>query len=520
MYRFLKGIRVTLSLLFFIAIAFLFLDFTELFSSSVYQGITFLQFVPSLVKFITVGGLIALGFLVILIITILIGRVYCSSVCPLGVMQDIVTFFSKRFMKKKFRFKYSKPHNILRFGILGVIAVAFLFGSIILLYLFDPYSIFGRFTSDFVKPIYIFGNNLIAGIFEKLKIYAMYVVDYKEINWTVAIIPAVFLVTITWMAITKGRLYCNTICPVGSLLGLVSKISIFKLRIEESSCTQCGKCSFACKSSCISIKKQEIDFSRCVGCYNCVSSCSTNSVKYKFAWAPIKKNLPVTNTDSGKRDFLKKSLLITAGAIGVTNVVKAVANKDVKLVPYKKKHLVTPPGSRSVLHFSEACTACHLCVSVCPTGTLQPRFFESGLSGLLQPFMDQSSNFCNFECTRCSEVCPTGAILPLTVEEKKVTQVGMVTFLKDNCIVYTKNTACGSCSEHCPTQAVKMVPYKGKLTIPEVTPDICIGCGACEYACPVRPYRAIYVDGNAVHKIAKKPEIKKMEEKEMEEFPF
>lgn len=521
MYKYLKGIRVTLSLLFFIGILFLFLDFSELFSSSAFKGLTFLQFVPSIIKFLTVGGLIATGFVVIILLTVLVGRVYCSSICPLGVMQDIITFFSKRFRKKKFRFKYSRPLTYLRYGILAVVIITFLFGSITLLSLLDPYSIFGRFASDFVKPVYTLGNNLLATIFEKLNIYAFYVVDIKNVSLLAAIIPAVFLITVLWMSITKGRLYCNTICPVGTFLGLLSKVSVFKLKIQETSCTQCGKCSFACKSSCISIKSKEIDFSRCVGCYNCVSTCDNNSVKYKFAWIPVRKQQAVIKTDNSKREFLAKSVMITAGAFGVSNFVQAAVNtKEIKLVAYKKKHLVTPPGSINVYHFAEKCTACHLCVSACPSGTLKPRFFESGLSGLLQPFIDQSVSFCNFECVRCSEVCPTGAILPLTIEEKKVTQVGVVTFIKENCIVYTKNTACGSCSEHCPTQAVKMVPYKGKLTIPEVNQDICIGCGACEYACPVRPYRSIYVDGNEFHKIAKKPESQKLEEKEIEEFPF
>lgn len=521
MYRYLKGIRVTLSLLFFIGITFLFLDFAELIPVSAFKGFTLVQFTPSVIKFITAGGLIAAGFLVILVITLLIGRVYCSSVCPLGIMQDVITFFSRRFRRKKFRFKYSKPYNILRYGILGIVIAGLLFGSVTLLALLDPYSIFGRFASDFAKPVYIFGNNILASLFEKMHVYAMYVVDHKEIAFKAAIIPALFLITVTWMALTKGRLYCNTICPVGSVLGLVSRISMFKLKIAESSCTKCGKCSFACKSSCISIKKQEIDFSRCVSCYNCVDSCESGSVRYRFAWVPNRKN-PVEEgkSISARRDFLKKSVVITAGAIGVTNFVKAAVNKNTKLKPYSKKYLATPPGSISVKHFADHCTACHLCVSACPSGTLQPRFFESGLSGLLQPFMDPATNYCNFECVRCTEVCPTGAILPLTVEQKKVTQIGVVEFIIENCVVYTNGTSCGSCSEHCPTQAVKMVPYKGKLTIPEINQDICIGCGACEHACPVQIYRAIYVDGNAVHKIAKKPEIKKMEEKELEEFPF
>jgi ferredoxin len=145
---------------------------------------------------------------------------------------------------------------------------------------------------------------------------------------------------------------------------------------------------------------------------------------------------------------------------------------------------------------------------------------EYGLVGLFQPYMDAANGYCNFECTQCSEVCPNSAILPLTVEEKKLTQIGIVKFIKENCVVYTDETLCGACSEHCPTKAVKMIRYKEKLNIPEVETDICIGCGACEHACPVRPHRAIYVDGNAVHQVAKAPKEEKLEQQKLEEFPF
>jgi ferredoxin len=520
MYRYLKGIRVTLSLIFFLGISVLFLDFTDFFPTSWFHGFTYLQFVPSLIKFLTIGGILATGFIVISITTLLIGRVYCSSICPLGIMQDIITFFSKKFRRKKFRFKYSKPKNLIRYGILLLVIVLALFGSLTLVDILDPYSNFGRFASDFVKPVYIWGNNLFAHIFEKIHVYAMYVVDFKKVSLVASIIPVILVGTVLWMSITKGRLYCNTICPVGSFLGLISRISIFKLKIEDSSCTQCGQCAFACKSTCISVKTKELDFSRCVSCYNCVNACSTNSVKYKLAWVPAKTKEGKPTTDTSKRDFFAKSILITAGAIGVTQIVKATGNTAKRLKAYKKKHLVNPPGSVSADHFNNACTACHLCVSACPSGVLQPRFFESGISGLLQPYMDQTTSYCNFECTRCGNVCPTGAIKALKVEEKKLMQVGVVNFIRDNCVVYTNNTSCGSCSEHCPTQAVKMVPYKGKLTIPETNQEICIGCGACEHACPVRPYRAIYVEGNPIQKIAKKPETKKIEEEQTEEFPF
>ncbi|HCV41938.1 MAG TPA: 4Fe-4S ferredoxin, partial [Bacteroidetes bacterium] len=170
-------------------------------------------------------------------------------------------------------------------------------------------------------------------------------------------------------------------------------------------------------------------------------------------------------------------------------------------------------------HFTTTCTACHLCVTACPSQVLIPSFIEYGLTGMMQPRLDYRAAFCNYECTTCTEICPSGAILPVAQEQKKLTQFGTAKFLKDNCIVYTEEKECGACSEHCPTKAVRMVPYK-KLVAPEVKEDYCIGCGACEFACPTRPYKAIYVEGKSVHGLAKKPEVKKLDVKVQEDFPF
>jgi len=136
--------------------------------------------------------------------------------------------------------------------------------------------------------------------------------------------------------------------------------------------------------------------------------------------------------------------------------------------------------------------------------------------------MDYQTGFCNFECKLCGEVCPTSAISSISLEEKKLKQLGKAKFVKDNCIVNTENTDCGACSEHCPTKAVNMVPYKNKLVIPEVKDEFCIGCGACEFACPTKPYKAIYVEGNPKHLTAKINKEKKIEQKVdyKEEFPF
>jgi ferredoxin len=183
---------------------------------------------------------------------------------------------------------------------------------------------------------------------------------------------------------------------------------------------------------------------------------------------------------------------------------------------------VSPPGSLGLAHFTSRCTACHLCVSACPTRILTPSLFEYGIDGIFLPRMDYAHGTCTYDCVLCGEVCPSGAILPLPLEEKKLTQIGKAKFIKDECIVVTKKTDCGACSEHCPTKAVRMVAYEQGLVIPELNNDLCIGCGSCEHPCPTTPYKAIYVDANPVHLRAKKPETRKLqpEPKAETEFPF
>ena len=522
-HKWLKVSRVIISLIFLILTALLFLDYRGTFPTSFFGSVLYLQFVPSLLKFIHILGFAAIGFIIITLLTLLFGRVYCSTICPFGILQDAISFISRKFRKKK-RYKYSKPHSVLRYVLLALPVLLLILGSVYLINLLDPYSNFGRIFSDLFRPVAIGINNLMASLFQKMNIYAIYPVAVKKMNIATLWFPLAILFLVVWMAAFHGRLYCNTICPVGTLLGLLSKVSIFRVKFDDASCTKCGKCAVVCKSECINIKEMEVDFSRCVGCFNCIQACPSESINYKSGRKRKPAIEPVTVTNTGKREFLTKTLFYGVGLFGLSKMVKAQpeigGDHEFKPLPNNKKYPVSPPGSLSIEHFKDKCTACHLCVSACPTQVLQPSFLEYGFTGMLQPRMDFHVNYCNYECTICSEVCPTGAILPLSKESKKTTQIGRVHFIMHNCVVHTDNTACGSCSEHCPTQAVRMVPYEGDLTIPEVNPDICVGCGACEYACPVRPHRAIYVDGNPEHLVAEKPKEEKIEEETTEEFPF
>jgi ferredoxin len=377
-------------------------------------------------------------------------------------------------------------------------------------------------VTSFFRPVTIAMNNLISLIMAKADIYWLPRVKWVPINKAALILGLGWMILLVILVVKRGRLYCNTLCPVGVLLGIFARLSLFRITLDKTKCNSCGKCSSVCKAECINPLDQSVDFSRCVGCMNCLQPCPDKGVKFRPFW--IKDRPAITVFDPAKREFFKKSGLVIAGTMVAGRLSSQDDGKKEVIpasVPIVRENPVTPPGAGGQDRFNSLCTACHLCVSACPTQVLQPTYFLYGLTGFLQPRMDYITNFCNFECTLCGEVCPTGAILPVSAEEKKTIQLGKSYFVKENCIVYTKNTACGACSEHCPTKAVNMVPYKDKLTIPEINNKICVGCGACEYACPTDP-KSIYVEGNPVHLIAEKPVEEKVEEKidYKEEFPF
>ncbi|MCG6908521.1 MAG: 4Fe-4S binding protein, partial [Deltaproteobacteria bacterium] len=331
------------------------------------------------------------------------------------------------------------------------------------------------------------------------------------------------LILVALLSARRGRLYCNTVCPVGALLGLFSKCSMLRIGVDPDACTGCRLCERVCKAGCIDIRQKTVDVSRCVDCYNCFAVCRNNGLRFENRW---KRQNQRVQPEPGRRRFMVGMAMAVAGvASNAFGQTKSIQSRPTT-IPEQITAPVTPPGSASAAHFMSTCTACHLCVSACPSRVLVPSLFQYGLSGMMQPRMDYHAGHCNYDCTVCLDVCPSGAILSLTPEEKKLTQLGVAKFIKENCVVYTDNTNCGACSEHCPTKAVKMVPYlttaTRQLVIPEVNPDICIGCGGCEYACPTKPYKAIYVDGNPVHKAAQKPVVKKIEQAvdSNADFPF
>ena len=502
----LRKTRISAALIMLFLITFYFVDFAGLLPFKT-QLLTTIQLVPALLA-LNIGVIV-----VLLLLTLLFGRVYCSVICPLGIWQDVVEYMAKLFNKRK-KYKFLPAKNILRYGLLAVTIVVFFFGFTFLLSLLEPYSIYGRIASNILRPVYLEGNNLLADILGRFNNYSLYMMDVTIRSMLSFIVALLSLLIISFLGYKYGRLYCNTICPVGSLLGLVSKFSLFKIQINENACNSCGACATKCKASCINSKEHKIDYSRCVACFNCLPVCKQKALKFTYSFSSDKKE---SEHNSSRRTFIAftGAGLVTFPIAKAQDTIALLNNKKA----YKQRHPLSPPGSVSAEHLQNHCTACHLCVSRCPSHILKPAFTEYGLSGMMQPLMNFDKGFCNFDCTVCSHTCPNGAILPLTKEEKHLTQMGRVVYTMKNCIVYTDNTDCGACSEHCPTQAVMMIPYKDGLTIPSVNPDICVGCGGCEYVCPAEP-KAINVEGNVIHQKAKPFIEEKGKKVEIDNFGF
>lgn len=471
----LRKIRIILAAVFFIAITVLFLDPAGV----VYKWFGWTakaQFLPAI---------LSLNLFVIIltvIVTLVLGRVYCSVICPLGVFQDIVSNISGRRKGKKNRFTSSKEVAWLRYLVWTLFFAAVIFGIQAFVALIEPYSAFGRIVTSIKHPML-----------------------------PTAIIAAVTLIVITVLAWRNGRTWCNTVCPVGTLLSYFSRCAMFRPVIDTDKCKNCKACEKRCKASCINIDAHKVDYSRCVACFDCIDNCKFDALHYEYAWGKGKKTeKPAAvgdgKSDAGRRAFLTSSALAIGTAALKAQDLDAGKNDGgfaeiLPKVSHDRTEPITPFGSKSVKDFYDRCTACQLCVSQCPNNVLKP---STDLMHFMQPYMTYEDGYCRPECTICSQVCPAGAIEPLAKEEKISFHIGVATVERDLCIVERDGVNCGNCSRHCPAEAITMVAKDpgdpDSLLIPAVNEAKCIGCGACENLCPSRPLSAIHVNGLAVHK--------------------
>lgn len=503
--------RIILATIFFAGITLLFLDVTGALHH--YLGwMAKVQFLPAVLA-LNVGVVVGL-----LLITLIFGRVYCSVICPLGIMQDIISWCNgKRKKKYRFRFNYTRPKQWLRIAILVVFLLTLALGGGAIAHLIAPYSAYGRIAANIFAPIYQFGNNCLAWIAERFDSYAFYSHEVWIKSWITFGVAAVTLIVIFIFAWKGGRAYCNIVCPVGTILGWLSKYSLFGPTIDTSKCRACKLCGKRCKASCIDMENHTVDYTRCVACMDCFDVCDEGAIKYRFKYGKnnifkankaekaaneAKKKAASGTVDTGKRAFMAGAAL-TAGTLALKAQDMKVDGGLAPIVGKKtpeREFPLKPAGSMSLKHFTDHCTACQLCVANCPNGVLRP---STKFETFMQPEMSYEKGYCRPECTTCSQVCPVGAIAPITPEEKSSISIGFAVIDLDLCVVNRKWTDCGNCARHCPVGAIRMVKKDPddpeSLRIPVVRPERCIGCGACENLCPSRPISAIHVEGRQVH---------------------
>ena len=508
----LKWLRVTVAVIFFIGIAYAFLHHIPAWNVPNMTGggegvedsfsLARWQLVPSVLGTLSGAAVSVVILGVLLLLTLLFGRVYCSFICPLGILQDIV-FRIRRWLAPKRFLKFSRPVPWMRYGVLALLAACCVTGLAGLsLNWLDPYSIFGRIMYVLAWPAAMAADSSSADLVQ---------MDYFPAAFPVLLASAGMLGLVAVMSAWKGRLYCNTVCPVGTFLGLLSRISLFRLGFDPASCKKCGKCVKSCKAQCLNLKEYKIDSSRCVACYDCVRSCSEGGIRYRWftrvrqqipaqkkkvppASAPSSSAAVPSIAGSSRRQFLE------ATAVGLAAAAFSGCRGDAarKLDPTQ---CVLPPGAGSLERFLDICTGCQMCVANCPTHVLQPSYLQLGLKGFMKPRMDFATKYCLYDCHRCAEVCPTGAIrrMPVTAERdtegitKDTTRIAVARFYVCRCLVAREDMDCGACTEHCPTKALYTVPYIGRdgqeHRLPRLDPSLCIGCGACEHACPVTAER-------------------------------
>lgn len=509
----LKFLRIAVALVFLLGLTFLFIDFSG--RAAVWLAwIAKIQVIPAILAV----NVIAIIFLVAL--TFIFGRLYCSVICPLGITQDVLIWLRRQFAAKNKRrlglFRYTPEKRGWRYGFLVLFGVLFILGLFAIPMSFagilDPYSAFGRMAGQGFVPLW---RSAMAHVAESQAASGNYIFDAEvpaalaNFNIAVSVIAAVSFVVVAIMAFRTGRGYCNSVCPVGTILGFLSRFSLLKPVIDTDRCNRCGSCGRHCKSKCIDTKNHKIDYSRCVVCMDCINNCTQGAISYTFApgrrKSAVKSQSSTPAADGSRRAFLVGTAIV-AGATAVKAAEK-VTDGGFAPVSLKKRHgdaaPAVPAGAASLAHLRSHCTACQLCISECPNGVLRP---GTSLDGFMQPVMVFTEGFCSVSCNRCGTVCPTGAIKPVTLEEKTAIKIGTAHVDFDTCISAADGKPCGNCARHCPAGAITMEEGPDGHKRPIVNAQVCIGCGECEYHCPVgravtdRSDRAaIYVEGLETH---------------------
>ncbi len=439
--------------------------------------------------------------IIIIVLTIFLGRFFCGWICPLGTTIDASSHIL-RSPSNKISAKWTKL-RYLKFFILSATILLAIF-SLNLWGYFDPLAIFTRMTTVIFYPFLTFltdGILLSVAKISFLESTAYSIYDWFKINIMPeqqAQLQEVFSVLLL-IGLVFGlekfsrRFWCRNLCPAGALLGFLSQFRFYE-RIVGDTCPVCNKCQVECKMNAIPEGNvKETDKVECIECFNCGEKCPPKfkSITYRFKLKPYH-----STPDFSRRQFIGSTITgITAiGLVGIGFPHKT--NKD---------RLIRPPGSLPETAFLDRCIRCLECVRICASNgaCLQPSGFETGLLDFWTPVAKMREGYCEYNCNLCGEICPTDAILPLPLEIKKKTPMGLAYFDKNLCIPYERYEDCIVCEEHCPTpdKAIKfdiktVIAHDGlkrEVKFPYVDRKLCIGCGICEEKCPLPNKPAIFV---------------------------
>ena len=437
--------------------------------------------------------------LIILILTIFLGRFFCGWICPLGTIIDGSDNLI-RGSRKKARQENSTRFRSWKFFILAATLTAAVF-SVQLIWFFDPIALLTRVLTTSIYPIFAFFFESVFAVGFRIPFLEdslLTIYDFAQAHFMPVQQPqffegiAIFLLFAGILALGKisRRFWCRNLCPLGALLGIFSKYRLTK-RVVSNNCTHCGICQRDCKMNAIEDDYTINSTVECIACMECVAVCPPKVISYRLGRSPGSNTI-----DLSKRSFIKSGL---AGLLSVGLLKTAALTRN------QKGQAIRPPGALPEDEFLDRCIRCHECVRICATtgACLQPTLLESGWEGIWTPRSVPSLGYCEYNCTLCGEVCPTGAIHKLALEEKQKTKMGLAFFDKSRCIPWYRHEDCLVCEEHCPTpdKAIKfdereVVTHDGSTRVvkfPYVVEDLCIGCGICETKCPVVGRAGIFV---------------------------
>jgi len=437
--------------------------------------------------------------IIVLALTIFLGRFFCGWICPLGTIIDGSDNLIKR-KRKKASQRDSTRFRSWKFMILAATLVAALF-SVQLIWVFDPIALLTRVLTTSVYPIFAFFFESIFAVGFQIPFLEdpmLSIYDFAQANFMPVQQPQFFEGIVIFLFFTgilalgriSRRFWCRNLCPLGALLGIFSKYRLTK-RFVSDACTDCGLCQRDCKMNAVEDDYTINSTVECIECMECVAVCPPKAISYT-----IGRSRGASKIDLSRRSFMQSGF---AGLLSLGLLKTAALSRN------QKGTAIRPPGSLPESDFMDRCIRCHECVRICATtgACLQPSVLEGGWEGIWTPRAVPRVGYCEYNCTLCGEVCPTGAIHKLPLEEKQKTKMGLAFFDKSRCIPWYRHEDCLVCEEHCPTpdKAIKfdvreVVTHDGSKRVvkfPYVVEELCIGCGICETKCPVIGKAGIFV---------------------------